>query len=281
MEGEKVRIGVIKTGNIGISTLIDLVLDERADREDLDFIARTSGPKMDPACSRAVAASLIEDGADLILYSTPNAAIAGPKEVRKLLSEAGIPSIVFSDGPAARAKEEFEAEGLGYFLIKGDPLIGARREFLDPTEMALFNADIVRVLSGTGVVRHIVGLLDAVIDKIKAGTLGTEDLPRKVVTPRSVAGFGYYRNPYALAKAVAAYRMAQTVAAIDFEACFKLKEKREYILTACSAHEVLRAAALLVDEAREIEKSNDDVLRTPHAKDGKVAERWGLLEGIE
>jgi methylenetetrahydromethanopterin dehydrogenase len=278
---ERVTIGIIKTGNIGISPLIDLVLDERADREDLAFIARTSGPKMDPESARDVAASLIADKPDLVLYSTPNAAIAGPKEVRKLLTDAGIPSIVFSDGPAVRAKEDFEAEGLGYVLIKGDPLIGARREFLDPTEMALFNADIIRVLSGTGVVRHIVELLDGAIERIKSGTLGSDDLPRIVITPRTVAGLGYYRNPYALAKAMAAYRMAETVAAIDFEACFKLKDEREYVLMACTAHEVLAAAARLVDEARDIEKGNDTVLRTSHSKSGAVTERSGLLEGAD
>lgn len=278
---ERVKIGIIKTGNIGISPLIDLVLDERADREDLTFIARTSGPKMDPESSQEVAASLIADKPDLVLYSTPNAAIAGPKVVRKLLSEAGIPSIVFSDGPAARAKEDYEAEGLGYILIKGDPLIGARREFLDPTEMALFNADIIRVLSGTGVVRYIVGLLDGAIERIKSGTLGSDDLPRIVITARTVAKMGYYRNPYALAKAMAAYRMAETVAAIDFEACFKLKEERDYVLMACTAHEVLAAAARLVDEAREIEKGNDTVLRTSHSKGGTVTERSGLLEGAD
>ncbi|MEE3418215.1 MAG: F420-dependent methylenetetrahydromethanopterin dehydrogenase, partial [Methanosphaera sp.] len=45
-----------------------------------------------------------------------------------------------------------------------------------------------------------------------------------------------------------------------------------------ASHELMSAAAKLADEAREIEKSNDSVLRTPHAKDGSVWVRQSLVD---
>jgi methylenetetrahydromethanopterin dehydrogenase len=40
----------------------------------------------------------------------------------------------------------------------------------------------------------------------------------------------------------------------------------------------MRAAAKLADEARELEKANDSVLRKPHAKDGRLLTKTKLLE---
>ena len=36
---------------------------------------------------------------------------------------------------------------------------------------------------------------------------------------------------------------------------------------------MIRKAAQLADEARELEKSNDAVLRTPHASDGRAIQK--------
>jgi len=44
--------------------------------------------------------------------------------------------------------------------------------------------------------------------------------------------------------------MAQTVATIDAQACFKLKELGPIALAAAAGHEVMRAAAQLADESR-------------------------------
>jgi len=45
-----------------------------------------------------------------------------------------------------------------------------------------------------------------------------------------------------------------------------------------AAHEIMRTAAKLADEAREIEKSQDKVLRRPHFKDGKIGTKRSLME---
>ena len=39
------KIGIIKVGNIGTTPVIDLILDERADREDIDVRTISSGAK--------------------------------------------------------------------------------------------------------------------------------------------------------------------------------------------------------------------------------------------
>jgi methylenetetrahydromethanopterin dehydrogenase len=41
---------------------------------------------------------------------------------------------------------------------------------------------------------------------------------------------------------------------------------------------MVRAAALLADEAREIEKSTDSVLRTPHSKSGATLKKRVLKD---
>jgi len=88
----------------------------------------------------------------------------------------------------------------------------------------------------------------------------------------------HFSNPYARAKAVGALYMAQTVAGIDAAACFRLKELEAIALTAAAGHEVMRAAARLADEAREMEKANDSVSRHPHARTGELMNKTGLLD---
>jgi methylenetetrahydromethanopterin dehydrogenase len=48
-----------------------------------------------------------------------------------------------------------------------------------------------------------------------------------------------------------------------------------------TAHEMMRAAARLADEAREIEKSNDTVQRKPHFKDGSSITKKALMEKLK
>ena len=42
----KFKLGIILVGNIGMSPLLAMVLDERADRKDLDTVVATSGAKL-------------------------------------------------------------------------------------------------------------------------------------------------------------------------------------------------------------------------------------------
>jgi methylenetetrahydromethanopterin dehydrogenase len=80
---------------------------------------------------------------------------------------------------------------------------------------------------------------------------------------------------------MAAYAMAEKVGDLDLLGCFMQKEMDQYIITVCSAHELLRAAAKLCDEARELEKGMDSVVRTPHAADGKILNKTTLVSKPE
>ncbi|NOZ76430.1 MAG: F420-dependent methylenetetrahydromethanopterin dehydrogenase [Euryarchaeota archaeon] len=263
------KIGVVKTGNIGCSLVLELLLDERADREDIDVRVVTSGAKMGKAQAEEVAGLVLDLDAELILYSTPNPSAPGPRKVMEALK--GRRAVVFGDAPGLKARDYMEEAGLGYILVKGDPMIGARREFLDPVEMTLFNADVLKVLAGTGVIN----LIQAELGR----TMAEEGyLPRVVVTRDVAVAHAGYSNPYARAKAMAAYEMAEKVGQLDVEGCFMTKDAGEYIPKVAAAHELLRAAARLADEAREMEKAGDAVKRTPHAPDGRIMDKRGLMD---
>jgi len=271
-----VRVGFLKLGNIGTAPLVELLLDERAEREDVEFRVVGTGPKLTPEHAVDAARKLAEFRPDIAIVISPNATLPGPTQGRQVLAEAGIPTIVISDAPTKQIRQELEEKGFGYIIVEADPMIGARREFLDPVEMALFNVDVIKVLAITGVFNLIQRELNAVIEAIKRGEKPT--LPRVVVTRMKAVEAAGFTNPYAKAKALAAYETAKNVATLTTAACFKIKEWEKYTLTAASAHEMIRTAAKLAEEAREIEKSQDTVLRTPHHKDGTILTKRKLIE---
>ncbi len=270
------KIGFVKLGNIATSTAIDLSLDEIAERTDIEFKIISFGPKMTKKEGEA-AAELLAWAPQLVVISSPNAATAGPTTARELFK--GIPTIVISDGPSKKeAREALAGEGFGYIILPMDPLIGAKREFLDPAEMALFNSDALRVLAACGAIRLVQEELDAAMASIASGA---PKLPAILATPEKCAERMNFSNPYARAKAVGALHMAQTVAAIDAAACFRLKELSAIALAAAAGHEVMRAAARLADESRELEKAGDAVSRRPHARSGELLSKTGLLDKPE
>ena len=272
---EKVKIGVFKCGNIGVSPIFELLLDELAQREDITVRTVTTGSKMGVEDVEEALPKLFEFDPDLIVFISPNPAIPGPAKVRKSLLKTGVPSVVVSDGVAKRIKEELEKQGLGYIIIMGDPLIGARREFLDPTEMAIFNSNIIKVLAITGVLR----ILHQEIDRLTA--ILKEDLPltlpKLLVDTDIIRDNSDFQNPYAKAKAMAAYELTKKVAEIDTRACFLEKDREKYIpLVACS-HEIAQTAAKLAEEAREIEKYSNNLVRKPHSKKGEPLTKNELM----
>ncbi|XRO76433.1 F420-dependent methylenetetrahydromethanopterin dehydrogenase [Methanocaldococcus sp. 10A] len=272
-----VKIGIIKCGNIGVSPVIDLALDERADRNDIAVRILGSGAKMDPESVEEVTKKMVEDiKPDFIIYIGPNPAAPGPKKAREILSKSGIPAIIIGDAPGLRVKDEMEQQGLGYIIVKCDPMIGARREFLDPVEMALFNADVIRVVAGTGALRIVQEAIDKVIDAIKEGK--EPELPRIVINEEKAVEAMEFTNPYAKVKAMAAFVIAEKVGDVDVKGCFMTKEVEKYIPIVASAHEMIRYAAKLVDEARELEKAMDAVSRKPHSTDGKRLSKKALME---
>ncbi len=272
----KVRICVVKCGAIGSSVLLEYVLDERAEREDIVVSVYSTGSKMLEDLCEKVAKAALQEEADLYIVASPNASLPGPSKIREILKQKNKPIIVVTDGAAKGIAKKLEEEGFGYIIVLGDSMIGARREFLDPTEMTLYNSDVIRVLAVCGVYRLLYMEIDKVIEQLKTGREVT--LPRIIVDKYVVQQYCNLRNPYALAKAIAAYEIARHVAELTTEACFKLKEWDKYTIIAAAAHEMMRIAARLADEAREIEKYNDHVVRQPHAKDGSILIKEKLLE---
>lgn len=271
-----VKIGIIKSGNIGTSPVIDLILDERADRPNIDVRLVGSGAKMNPEQTEEVVPKIKDFDPDFCIFISPNPGAPGPAKARELLSEGDIPAIIIGDAPGASKKDEMDEQGLGYIIVKADPMIGARRELLDPTEMASFNSDIIKVLAATGAYRLIQHTIDEIIAAVEAGD--EIELPKLVVTAEKAVEAGNFENPYARAKALAAYEMAAAVANLDTKGCFMVQDHEQYIPLVAAAHEMASAAAKLATEAREIEKSNDSVCRTPHMGDGCIGNKCNLMD---
>jgi methylenetetrahydromethanopterin dehydrogenase len=271
-----IRIGIVKAGCIGTLPLLEFLLDERADRTDIDVTVVGSGSKLGLEQCRKIAKLMINQQPDFVILIGPAQASPGPTEARRMISEAGMPAVVISDGPTEEIAGKIEKMGLGYIIVGGDPMIGARREFLDPTEMALYNSDAVKVLAATGTLSLIGQELDKIVNSIKDGE--SPILPRIIIRgPEAMDAAGFV-NPYARAKAAAAYDIAREVAKINLEACFQIRDWKVYVSRVAEGHEMMRIAARMADEAREIEKKGDTVLREPHFKDGSRGRKRALIE---
>jgi len=270
------KIGLMKLGCIGSALLLEFMLDERAERQDLEVRVVGAGAKLGIEQAEEVAQKLLEFEPQLAITTSPNAALPGPKRAREILRKAGIPTIVVSDNPAKKAIQELEEEGFGYIIVEADSMIGARREFLDPLEMVLFNLDVTKVLAVSGALNLLTAEIDRAIDAIKKGAQPT--LPKMVVDREKAIKAASFTNPYSASKAIAAYESARRVADMTVEACFIMKEWERYTQLASAAHEMMRQAARLSDEAREMEKSLDTVSRTPHYDDGTRLQKRKLIE---
>jgi len=269
------KVGVFKCGNIASSPLFEFLLDELADRQDIKTRTVTTGSKMAPEDVEEALPKLFEFDPDLMVFISPNVSIPGPTKVRESLARTRVPSIVISDAPAKRVRTDLERQGLGYIIITGDPLIGARKEFLDPIEMAIFNSNIMKVLAIVGVYRIIHQEIDKVIYAIKKGI--NPALPSLIIDVNTIRDKSNFKNPYAKAKAMAAYELAEKIAEINVQACFAEKESGKYIPLVTSSHEIAQTAARLAEEAREIEKYGDMLVRKPHAKDGRAKTKSELM----
>jgi methylenetetrahydromethanopterin dehydrogenase len=273
-----VLIGFLKVGNIATAPMIELLLDERAERDDMEVRVVSSGANMGGRQSEEVARIMVGLKPDLVFVTSPNASTKGPTKARELITAAGIPVVVVSDGPRSLI-EELQGKGMGCIIIEADSMIGARREFLDPIEMAIFNADAIKVLSVTGVYSLIYETLDALIEQLKSGK--KLELPLLNITREKSLKVSGLSNPYALAKAGASYEMAKRVSNLTTEACFKEKDWAVYTALCATAHELMRTAALVSDDAREIEKYGDNVTRKPHYDDGSYLIKKKLIEKPE
>ena len=269
-----VRAVIIKCGNIATSTMVDLLLDETAARDDLEMTVIGSGPKMTPRDTERIAMLVPSLEPQMVVVCGPNVGSPGMVSLRKALAGLDVPRIIISDGPSKKVKQELEKEGFGYLIMDADPLIGARREFLDPTEMAIFNADVFKVLAVAGSFRAVQEELDKTIEGVKKGEVY---LPRAEVSDSYSLPKAGFSNPYARSKAAVALRLVEAAAQMNYRACFVEKELKKYVRLAASAHEAVRTAARMADEARELEKGSDAVLRTPHSRSGKILKKRLLL----
>ncbi|MGB9023142.1 MAG: F420-dependent methylenetetrahydromethanopterin dehydrogenase [Candidatus Bathyarchaeia archaeon] len=271
-----VKVGFLKLGCIGSASLIEFMLDERAERQDIDVRVVGAGAKLGTEQAEEAAKRLLEFKPQLVVITSPNATLPGPKRARETIKAAGIPVVVVSDSPAKKSVQELEQQGFGYVIVEADSMIGARREFLDPLEMVLFNLDVTRVLAITGALNLLTAEIDRVIESIKKGA--QVSLPQVVVDKEKAIKAASFSNPYAGTKAMAAYETARRVADLSVEGCFQVKEWKRYTQIVSAAHEMMRQAARLADEARENEKSEDAVSRTPHYDDGSVLKKTKLME---
>jgi len=277
-----VKVGVAKLGNIASGVMAELLLDERADREDMQTFMATSGTKLQPEDIDRVVNNMIAWKPDFAMVISPNGVLPGPTGARERLAAAGIPTIFITDDVTTKKEWADIKDGkFGYIIMKGDSMIGARREFLDPIEMADYNGNLVKVLAVTGAFRKLQMALDQVIDQIKAGKKGADLVLPKLIITSDKAVEGEFTNPYAMAKARAAYEIAQAVANVNVKGCFMTKEWEKYIPIVCSAHEMMRIAAALCDQARELEKACDGVIRKPHKKDGVIVTKTKLISKPE
>jgi len=274
-----VNVTFVQTGYIGATTLIDALLDERASRKNISVRVISSGCKMDDSEAEAAAKIAVNVPTDLYVLVSPNAGLSGPVKMREIIKETGKPIIVVSDEPSRRAASKLPEEGIGYIVLYADAMIGAKRPFLDPIEMALFNADVIKVLSITGVFRCIYTELDKVIAQIEKGEVPI--LPEIVVNKIKALEYAGLTNPYAHAKAMAAFEAARKVASLDTEGCFKVEGMVNYVPIIAAAHELMRYAAMLADEAREIEKANDSVKRVTHFRNGELRSKTQLFSKYE
>ncbi len=274
-----VKVLFLKIGFLGMTPLVEALLDERASRKDLTVRVVSSGVKLKEADAKMLLQSLPKEEFDLMVLVAPNAGVSGPAMAWKELSKKRKPLVVISDSPMKRAVSELESLGIGYIVVEADSMLGARREFLDPVEMALFNSEIIKVLAVTGVFRRIQKELDKLIQDIGDGR--KSDLPRLVLDKEVVLTDGGLSNPYALAKAIASFEIAMRVGVLSAEGLYKVKERERYLPIVAAAHEMIRHAALLAEEAREIEKAGDRVLRTVHLDDGRTMSKVKLMDPLE
>ncbi|MBS7637420.1 F420-dependent methylenetetrahydromethanopterin dehydrogenase [Candidatus Bathyarchaeota archaeon] len=273
-----VRITFLKVGYLGVTTLIDALLDERASRRDISVRVVSSGCKLDEEEASDVARMASSIPTDLYILVSPNAGLPGPSAARKIIMETGKPIIVVSDEPSKKIAEQLSDEGVGYILVYADSMIGARKEFLDPVEMALYNSDVIRVLAVTGVLRLIHTEIDRVIRQLGKGEAPT--LPRVLVDKDAALAYSGLSNPYAYAKAMACFEAARRVASLSTEGCYRVEERERYLPILAAAHELMRMAARLADEAREMEKANDSVSRVVHLRSGALRGKVKLLEAL-
>src|SRR5665647_3130646 len=92
-----VKLGIAKIGNIVSGLMTELLLDERADRDDFEAVTVTIGTKMKEEDAAKVVEALLKFALDLGVVVSANAAQPGPTKARTLLTAAGTNVVVITD----------------------------------------------------------------------------------------------------------------------------------------------------------------------------------------
>ena len=216
-----VKITFVKIGNITLTTLVDIMLDERASRTDIDATVISSSTKMKPEAAERLFPLIDQVETDLIVMISPNANDKGPQSVIEKYKEK-YPVIVVSDAADKEMRTKWKEEGVGYIIAPFDPMIGAKLNFLDPTEMCLFNGYIITTFSATGVFAYITKLFDDVIDQLKAGT--KPELPTNYLSSIGVVTSYPFTNEYSRPKAMAALNILNEAGKLNVNGCFVEKD---------------------------------------------------------
>lgn len=87
-----VKVGIAKLGNIASGVMAELLLDERADREDMITFMATSGTKLQPEDIDRVVNNMKAWVPDFCIVVSPNGVLPGPTKAREDLAAAGIPA---------------------------------------------------------------------------------------------------------------------------------------------------------------------------------------------
>jgi len=262
-----VKITFVKLGNITLTTLIDIMLDERASRKDIEVTVLSSSTKMKPEAAERLFPLIDQVETDLMVMISPNAKDKGPQAVIEKYKDK-FPVIVVSDTADKEMREKWKADGVGYVIVSFDPMIGAKLDFLDPTEMCLFNGYIIETFSSCGVFAYIVRLFDEVIDQLKSGE--KPELPTRNLSPIGVTESYPFGNDYSRPKAFAALRILQDAGKLNVNGCWGEKDHNRALVKVAAAHEMVRQASIIADEVRELEKASGHLVRTPHNKEGEI-----------
>ncbi len=269
------NIVFLKIGFLGSSLLPEILLDERSTREDINIYSFSTGCNMNVDNVEKIVKISRSFDPHLIIFISPAMEKEQIKKSIKLLTTK-VPVIAITDSSSRNFLLKSNFKNFGYILFEADSLIGARMEFLDPIETAIFNSDLLKVLSITGALRLFQEVIDSSINSLKTGN--NPDLPKIIVDEDKAISYSQISNPYALSKALASYNLASTVSKLSSQGIYKTKDRDKYIPIVSAAHEVMRIAAILADEVREIEKTGDNVIRKPHIKDGSTLNKKKLFD---
>ncbi len=270
-----VKITFVKIGNITLTTLVDIMIDERGSREDIEATVISSSTKLQPSDVERLFPLIDQVKTDLMIMISPNANLKGPQKLIDNYQDK-YPLLVISDAADKDLRAQWRDKGIGYLIAPFDPMIGAKKDFLDPSEMCLFNGHIISCFSATGVFSYFTNQIDEIINMIKNGE--ELSLPTKYLSSKEIVTNTTFSNDFSKPKAYACLEMLAQVGKLNVSGLYVEKDEKVALLKVGAAHEMVRQANLLSDEIREMEKAGNHLAKYPHAKDGSTLHKMHYFD---